>query len=86
MTANYANRQPFVTIHVIRSWQSFSSFVPARPAFAEAASRRQAKRLAFRHAGVGGQLAMGNFWKSPEIPDYTDYEPITRITNAGSEK
>jgi hypothetical protein len=26
------------------------------------------------------------FLKSPEIPDYTDYEPITRITNAESEK
>jgi hypothetical protein len=25
-TANYANREPFVTIHVIRYWQ-FSSFV-----------------------------------------------------------
>jgi hypothetical protein len=23
-----------------------------------------------------------DFWKSPEIPDYTDYEAITRITGA----
>jgi hypothetical protein len=23
----------------------------------------------------------GDFWKSPEIPDYTDYQTITRIRN-----
>jgi hypothetical protein len=30
MTANHANREPVVTICVIRLWKSFSSFVPAR--------------------------------------------------------